>query len=50
MLSNELDLAVYIFIRFMFLMEYFVLAFPLNYQNVYDHQTFQDSDMLQGDA
>ena len=28
-------------------MEHFVLAFPLDYQNVYDHQTFQDGDMLQ---
>ena len=28
-------------------MEHFVLTFPLNYQNVYDHRTFQDGDMLQ---
>ena len=32
----------YIFIRFMFLMNYF----SLNYQNAYGHQTFQGGDML----
>ena len=31
----------------MFLMEHSLLTFPLNYQNVYDYQTFQDGDMLQ---
>ena len=36
----------YIFIRFMFLMEHFLLTFPVNYQNVYDHQSSQGGDML----
>ena len=31
-------------------MEHFLLTFLLNYQNIYDHQTFQDSDILQGAA
>ena len=33
----------------MFLMEHSVLKFP-NYQNVYDYETFQDGEMLQGAA
>ena len=28
-------------------MDHFLLAFLLNYHNVYNHQTFQDSDKLQ---
>ena len=40
-----------LFMRSMFLMEHFLLTFLLDYhQNVYDHQSFQDGDMLQGSA
>ena len=28
-------------------MEHFLLTFPVNYQNVYDHQSSQGGDMLQ---
>ena len=50
--SNELNFSVvvHIFIRFIFLMEHFFLIFLLKYQNVYDHQTFQNDDMLQETA
>ena len=47
---NSIFQSEYILIRFMFLMEHFLLTFPLNYQNVYDYQTFQDADMFQGAA
>ena len=44
MLSNELNFSVAIHIYKIYV---FDGAFPLNYQNFYDHQTFQYRDMLQ---
>ena len=45
MLSNEVNFSVPVHI---YKIHIFDGAFPLNYQNLYDHQTFQDGDMLPG--
>ena len=46
MLSNEVNFSVPVHIYNIHV--FFDGAFPLNYQNVYDYQTFQDGDMLPG--